>query len=79
MGRILFAATFAALLLSAAPLRAQLVTNGTLNTDASGWTLGGGCGDEVWDGTAGNPPERSARTPVANPRPTRRRRRRSAA
>lgn len=56
MGRILFAAAFAALLLSAAPLRAQLVTNGTLNTDASGWTLGGGCGDEQWDGTAGNPP-----------------------
>jgi hypothetical protein len=48
--------TAAILLLCAAPLRAQLVTNGTLSTNSVGWTLGGGCGDEAWDGTAGNPP-----------------------
>lgn len=46
----------AALLLSTAPVHAQLVTNGTLDTDASGWSLGGGCGDEAWDGGNGNPP-----------------------
>ena len=44
------------LLLGAGPLRAQLVTNGTLDSNASGWNLGGGCGDEQWDGSAGNPP-----------------------
>lgn len=48
--------TTAVLLLCTTPLHAQFVTNGTLNTDASGWTLGGGCGDEVWDGANGNPP-----------------------
>jgi hypothetical protein len=56
MGRFSLLSTAAVLLLCTAPLHAQLVTNGTLNTDSSGWTLGGGCGDEVWDGTAGNPP-----------------------
>jgi hypothetical protein len=44
------------LLFCAASLHAQLVTNGTLNADASGWSLGGGCGDEAWDGANGNPP-----------------------
>ena len=43
------------LLLCTASLHAQLVTNGTLNTDASGWSLGGGCSDEAWDGANGNP------------------------
>ena len=59
MARFSLALTAALLLLSVAPLHAQLVTNGTLNTDASGWTLGTigvGCADEAWDGTAGNPP-----------------------
>jgi len=56
MHRCSLLATAAALLLSAAPLHAQLVTNGTLDTDASGWSLGGGCGDEAWDGANGNPP-----------------------
>ena len=48
----------AALLLCAAPLHAQLVTNGTLDTDASGWTLadGTGCNDVAWDVANGNPP-----------------------
>jgi len=45
-----------ALLLCAAPLHAQSFTNGTLNTDASGWTLLGGCGPSTWDGSIGNPP-----------------------
>jgi len=44
------------LLLGAVPLHAQLVTNGTLDSNANGWSLGGGCGDEQWDGSAGNPP-----------------------
>ena len=56
MSRCSLLATVAALLLWAAPVHAQLVTNGTLNTDASGWSLGGGCGDEAWDGSSGNPP-----------------------
>jgi hypothetical protein len=47
--------TVVASLLCAAPLHAQLITNGALNANASGWTLGGGCGDEVWDGSVGNP------------------------
>jgi hypothetical protein len=55
MSRYLLA-TVAVLLLSSPPVHAEFITNGTLNTDASGWTLGGGCGDEVWDGSAGNPP-----------------------
>jgi len=48
----------AVLLLGAAPIHAQnLVTNGTFNTDASGWTLGGaGCTTAAWDGGTGNPP-----------------------
>lgn len=46
----------AVLLFCAAPLHAQFITNGTLNSNASGWSLGGGCGDEQWDGSAGNPP-----------------------
>jgi hypothetical protein len=59
MNRFSVASIAAALLLCAAPLHAQLVTNGTLNTDASGWTLGTigtGCMDEFWDGSNGNPP-----------------------
>ncbi|HUH95156.1 MAG TPA: IPTL-CTERM sorting domain-containing protein [Casimicrobiaceae bacterium] len=56
MHRCSLLATAAALVLCAAPLHAQLVTNGTLDTDASGWSLGGGCGDEAWDGANGNPP-----------------------
>jgi hypothetical protein len=46
----------AVLLFCAAPLHAQFISNGTLDFDASGWSLGGGCGDEQWDGSAGNPP-----------------------
>jgi hypothetical protein len=50
----------AALLLSCAAVvhaqGIQLIQNGTLNTNANGWVLGGGCGDEVWDGANGNPP-----------------------
>jgi hypothetical protein len=46
----------AVMALAAGPLHAQFITNGTLNVDASGWSLGGGCGDEQWDGSAGNPP-----------------------
>lgn len=45
-----------AMLLCAAPVHAQLVANGTLDSSAAEWTLGGGCGDEVWDGSNGNPP-----------------------
>jgi hypothetical protein len=45
-----------ALMLCSAPLHAQSFTNGTLDANATGWTLGGGCGDEVWDGANGNPP-----------------------
>jgi RHS repeat-associated protein/uncharacterized repeat protein (TIGR01451 family) len=33
-----------------------LVTNGTFNTSANGWALGGGCGDEHWISNVGNPP-----------------------
>ena len=44
------------LALCAGPLHAQFITNGTLDSDASGWSLGGGCGDEAWDGANGNPP-----------------------
>jgi LPXTG-motif cell wall-anchored protein len=46
----------AVLILCAAPLHAQFITNGTLDFDANGWSLGGGCGDEQWNGSAGNPP-----------------------
>ena len=60
MARISIAIVAAVLLLGAFPLRAQppqqLITNGSLDVDASGWTLGGGCGDEQWDGANGNPP-----------------------
>ena len=57
MGRFSLLVTAAVLLLCTAPLHAQqLVTNGTLDTNANGWTLGGGCLDEVWDGANGNPP-----------------------
>jgi len=56
MSRCSLLATAAALLMCAAPVHAQLVTNGTLDTSAAGWTLGGGCGDEAWDGGNGNPP-----------------------
>jgi hypothetical protein len=48
--------TAVGLLLCAASLHAQLVTNGTLNANANGWSLGGGCGDEFWDGANGDPP-----------------------
>lgn len=56
MRRISILVTATVLLLCTAPLHAQLVTNGTLDANANGWTLGGGCGDEVWDGSNGNPP-----------------------
>jgi|SRR5689334_1292111 len=56
LGRFSLSAIAAALVLCSAPLHAQLITNGTLNTNANGWALGGGCGDEVWDGANGNPP-----------------------
>jgi hypothetical protein len=56
MRRISLLLVLAAMALCAAPLHAQFITNGTLNSDASGWSLGGGCGDEQWDGSAGNPP-----------------------
>jgi hypothetical protein len=46
----------AMLALCAGPLRAQSFFNGTLDSNANGWTLGGGCGDEMWDGANGNPP-----------------------
>jgi hypothetical protein len=57
MNRFSLALT-AVLLLGAAPLHAQnLVTNGTFNTDASGWTLGGaGCTPASFTGGTGNPP-----------------------
>jgi hypothetical protein len=57
MARFSLALT-AALLLGAAPLHAQnLITNGTLNSNANGWTLGGaGCTTSIWDGGNGNPP-----------------------
>ena len=56
MRRISLLLVSAAMALCAGPLHAQFITNGTLNSDASGWNLGGGCGDEQWDGSAGNPP-----------------------
>jgi len=56
MRRISLLLVSAVMALCAGPLHAQLITNGTLNSDASGWTLGGGCGDEAWDGANGNPP-----------------------
>ena len=56
MHRIWLVLASAFMVLCSAPLQAQFITNGTLNFDASGWSLGGGCGDEVWDGSAGNPP-----------------------
>ena len=51
----MFLAT-AVLLSLAGPLHAQSVTNGTLDTDATGWLFNSACGDAVWDGGAGNPP-----------------------
>ncbi len=56
MRRISVLLASAALALCAGPLHAQFITNGTLDADASGWSLGGGCGDEAWDGANGNPP-----------------------
>ncbi len=56
MGRISHLLTAAAFLLCMAPAHAQLVANGTLDSDAGSWSLGGGCGDEMWDGGTGNPP-----------------------
>lgn len=56
MRRISLLLASAVLALCAGPLHAQFITNGTLDFDASGWNLGGGCGDEAWDGANGNPP-----------------------
>jgi len=56
MLRIWLWSASAVLALCAGPLHAQFITNGTLDFDASGWNLGGGCGDEVWDGGNGLPP-----------------------
>ena len=56
MRRISLLLASAALALCAGPLHAQFITNGTLDFNASGWNLGGGCGDEAWDGANGNPP-----------------------
>src|SRR5258708_37732771 len=56
MGRFSLALTAAALVLCTAPLHAQLVTNGTLTSNANGWTLSGGCVPAAWDGGNGNPP-----------------------
>jgi hypothetical protein len=56
MRRIWFLLASVALAVGASPLHAQFITNGTLDSDASGWTLGGGCADEAWDGANGNPP-----------------------
>src|SRR5258708_34776494 len=56
MGRFSLALTAAALVLCTAPLHAQLVTNGTLTSNANGWTLSGGCVPAAWDGCNGNPP-----------------------
>ena len=56
MNRISLASIAAVLLLGTAPLHAQNFTNGTFNTDASGWTLSGGCVPAAWDGGNGNPP-----------------------
>ena len=56
MDRNVIAAMATAMLLCAVPLHAQSFTNGTLDTNAAGWTLAGGCLDEAWDGANGNPP-----------------------
>jgi hypothetical protein len=56
MDRNVIAAMATAVLLCAAPLHAQSFTNGTLDTNASGWTLLGGCVPSAWDGPTGNPP-----------------------
>lgn len=56
MRRISLLLASAVMALCAGPLHAQFITNGTLDVDASGWTLGGGCGDEQWDAANGNPP-----------------------
>jgi hypothetical protein len=56
MGRLSLPLTAAVLLLCAAPLHAQLVTNGTLNSNANGWSLSGGCVNAAFDGGTGNPP-----------------------
>jgi hypothetical protein len=57
MGRFSLALIAAVLLLGTAPLHAQLVSNGTLTSNANGWTLGGGgCTTAAWDGGTGNPP-----------------------
>lgn len=56
MRRISLLLVSTVLALCAAPLHAQFISNGTLDFDATGWNLGGGCGDEAWDGANGNPP-----------------------
>jgi hypothetical protein len=56
MDRSVIAAMATAMLLCAVPLHAQSFTNGTLDTNASGWTLLGGCVPSAWDGPTGNPP-----------------------
>jgi hypothetical protein len=44
-----------ALTLFTVPVQAaNILTNGTFNTDSAGWTLGGGCASGVWD-SSGNP------------------------
>lgn len=58
MSRYTISVFAAVLMLCTAPLHAQFITNGTLDTDASGWALadGTGCNDVAWDGANGNPP-----------------------
>ena len=55
MHRAAIRAAVALLLLIAPPLHAQLVSNGALTANATGWTLVSSCSDAVWDGTVGNP------------------------
>lgn len=39
---------------SPTPAEANLVTNGTFNTDASGWSLSSMCSDSIWLSSVGN-------------------------
>ena len=34
----------------------NMITNGTFDTNATGWTLGGGCGGTIWESGFGSPP-----------------------
>ena len=45
----------AALLFCVGTAGAQIITNGTFDSNASGWQLLSSCGDAVWDGGVGNP------------------------